>query len=52
MVEVGGILLGLLLTIVGMDLVGATAAALAFLGGRIAGNLYLIPPCRRVLRRE
>lgn len=34
----------------GMDLVGATAAFLAFLGGRLAGNLYLIPSSRRAVR--
>ena len=50
-VEVSGIFAGLLLTVAGMELVGATAAAVAFLGGRLAGNLYLIPPSLRVLRR-
>jgi hypothetical protein len=33
----------------GLDLVGVTAAFLAFLGGRLAGNLYLVPACRRAL---
>jgi hypothetical protein len=33
----------------GFDLVGVTAAFLAFLGGRLVGNLYLLPSCRRVL---
>ncbi len=50
LVEVVGILVGLLLTINGMDLVGATAAAVAFLGGRLAGNLFLIPACLRLIR--
>ena len=49
-VEVAGILAGLLLTVHGLALVGATAAALSFLIGRIAGNLYLIPPCLRWMR--
>jgi len=52
LVEVTGILTGLLLTVVGLDLIGATAAAVSFLGGRIAGNLYLVPPCLRLLRRS
>jgi len=51
LVEVVGILGGLLLTVVGLDLIGATAAAVSFLGGRLAGNLYLIPPCLRLVRR-
>jgi hypothetical protein len=51
-VEVVGILGGLLLTVLGMDLIGATAAAVSFFGGRIAGNLYLIPPCLQLLRRR
>jgi hypothetical protein len=50
-VEVTGIVGGLLLTVVGLDLIGATAAAVSFLMGRIAGNLYLIPPCARLLRK-
>jgi hypothetical protein len=50
-VEVGGILLGLAITIHGLVLVGATAAAISFLFGRLAGNLFLVPPCLRLLRR-
>jgi len=34
----------------GLDLVGVTAAFTAFLGGRLAGNLYLIPKCAQVVR--
>ena len=49
-VEVSGILFGLVLTVQGLALVGATAAALAFLVGRLAGNIYLIPPCLRLVR--
>jgi hypothetical protein len=33
----------------GAGMVGVTAAFLAFLGGRVAGNLYLLPGCRRAL---
>jgi hypothetical protein len=34
----------------GAGMVGVTAAFLAFLGGRVAGNLYLLPGCRQALR--
>jgi hypothetical protein len=51
-IEVGGIVAALWLGIVGFDLVGVTAAAAAFILGRIAGNVYLIPACARVLRRS
>lgn len=34
----------------GLDLVGVTAAVLAFLGGRLAATLYLARPTRRLLR--
>jgi Na+-driven multidrug efflux pump len=51
LIEIGGIVAGLVLLIGGLDLVGATAAALAFIFGRVAGNLYLTPPCLRVLQR-
>jgi hypothetical protein len=50
-IEVAGIVLALAALIVGLDMVGATAAAIAFIAGRVAGNLYLVPPCARVLRR-
>ena len=48
-IEVAGI--ALLFTVFGwgVGLVGATAAFLAFLGGRLAGNVYLIRQCTRVL---
>jgi progressive ankylosis protein len=36
----------------GLELVGVTAAFLAFVGGRLAGNLYLLPGCRRALARR
>jgi len=51
-IEVGGIIAALWLGTAGLDLVGVTAAAAAFILGRLAGNLYLIPPCARVLRRS
>lgn len=35
----------------GLNLVGVTAAAIAFTGGRLAGTVYLVRPCRRVLDR-
>ena len=41
--EVGGIFLVLVVTLRWGDWTGATAAALAFLLGRIAGNAYLAP---------
>ncbi len=48
--EVAGIVLALLALIQGFGVVGATAAAIAFLAGRLASNSYLVPPCLRVLR--
>lgn len=50
MIEVGGIIAALWLGISGLELVGVTAAAAAFILGRLAGNLYLIPSCARILR--
>ena len=50
-VEVGGIIGALALLIAGLDLVGVTAAAIAFVVGRLGGNLYLVPPCARSLRQ-
>ena len=40
----------LLLTIQGLGMVGATAAAIAFVLGRASSNLFLVPPCLDVLR--
>jgi hypothetical protein len=51
-IEVGGIVAALWLGIAGLDLIGVTAAAVAFILGRLAGNAYLIPPCARILRRS
>jgi progressive ankylosis protein len=36
----------------GMNLVGATAAFTAFLGGRLASNAYLLGGCRAVMREK
>ena len=49
-IEIGGIALALALCIGPLDMVGATAAAIAFLAGRWGGNLYLLPPCAAALR--
>ncbi len=47
--EVGGIIVTLLALVHGVGMVGATAAAIAFLAGRLGSNAYLVPPCLRVL---
>lgn len=44
--EVAGILLVLVLTLRWGDWIGATAAAVAFMVGRLGGNLYLLPGLR------
>nr|MEE4269052.1 hypothetical protein [Candidatus Krumholzibacteria bacterium] len=41
--EVAGILSVLVLTLIWQDWIGATAAATAFMIGRMAGNAYLVP---------
>lgn len=46
-IEVGGILLVLLVTLKWGDWIGATAAATAFMVGRLGGNLYLWPGLRK-----
>ncbi len=48
-IEVGGILLMLAALIGWVDVIGATAAAIAFLSGRLGGNLYLVKPCANQL---
>jgi len=50
-IEVGGIVATLLLCIGRLDLVGVTAAAIGFVVGRFGGNVYLVPPCAKVVRR-
>jgi O-antigen/teichoic acid export membrane protein len=49
--EVTGIVLIFAVFGWGFDLVGVTAAIVAFVGGRLGGNLFLVPSCRRVLAR-
>ncbi len=48
-IEVVGIIATLLLLIHGLDTIGATAAAVAFVVGRLGGNLTLVEPCKRAL---
>ena len=43
--ELVGIVLVLWIMVRGVDLAGATAAALAIFTGRLAGTLFLLPPC-------
>jgi hypothetical protein len=49
-IEVIGIAILFPLFAWGIGMVGVTAAFLAFLGGRLAGNLFLIRPSRQALR--
>jgi hypothetical protein len=49
-IEVGGIALLFMIGSWGLGLVGVTAAFAAFVGGRLASNLYLAPASVRVLR--
>jgi hypothetical protein len=51
-IEVAGIAVVLFVTIKLLGMVGVVAAAIAILLGRVAGNLYLVPPCLRVIRRS
>ncbi|MGD8699882.1 MAG: hypothetical protein PVJ43_11360 [Gemmatimonadales bacterium] len=48
--EVVAIILVLLALVQGLDLIGVTAAAIAFVVGRLLGNVYLLSPCRKLLR--
>ena len=50
--EVTGVGVVLALGIQRFDLVGATAAAVAILSGRVVGNLWLVPPCLKVLHSD
>jgi progressive ankylosis protein len=47
------LVVAILFTLLGwtVEIVGVTAAMLAFLGGRLASNLYLVAPVARTLRR-
>lgn len=46
LIELAGIAAAVAVLVHGLDLVGATAAAIAFVAGRVAGNLFLIKPTR------
>ncbi len=50
--EVLGVIAGLVVGIVVLDLPGAVAAAGALMIGRIAANVYLLPPTRRLLNSQ
>ena len=52
MLEVIGVAGALAVAIHGLDLVGAVAASMAILAGRIIGVACLAPPCARLLRTE
>ncbi len=47
--EVAGIVGVLAWTVQGLGMVGVTAAAVAFLAGRVVDNLLLVAPCARVV---
>ena len=47
--EVTAIVVTLLALIHGLDLIGVTAAAIAFVVGRLLGNAYLVAPCGKAL---
>jgi hypothetical protein len=49
--EVALIILVLSVSISILDLNGAVATAIAYIVGRTGANLYMIPPCYRVLRK-
>lgn len=49
-IEVGGIVLALMALTRGIDMIGVTAAAIAFVAGRLAGSGYLVAPGLKVLR--
>ncbi len=48
--EVGGVAVLFIIMIHATTIPGVTAAVTAFLGGRIAGMFYLVPPCWRTVR--
>lgn len=50
-VEVAAIAVVLAITILGLDVMGAVGALAALVLGRIAGNLYLTPPCLAAVER-
>ena len=48
--EVGGVAVLFIIMINTTTIPGVTAAVIAFLGGRVAGVFYLVPPCLRAVR--
>ena len=50
--EIAGIASILALLVIQLDVVGAVAAAAAFLGGRLIGNLVLIPAFKQADSRD
>jgi hypothetical protein len=52
LVEVVGVVAILAWAILYQDMVGAVAASLALVGGRLASVAYLVPPLRRLFREE
>ncbi|UCF20714.1 MAG: hypothetical protein JSU87_04700 [Gemmatimonadota bacterium] len=51
-IEVVGILVVLLALTQGWAMVGATAAAIGFIVGRLGGNIYLVRPCLHTIGRS
>lgn len=51
-VEVLGVVGFMFIAVVWWEMIGAVAAAIAFMVGRVGSNLYLIPPIRRNLRNR
>ena len=49
-IEVIAIIIILLITVAGLNLIGAVAAATAMLIGRLCANTYLFVPCRNALK--
>ncbi len=49
--EVSGIVVMLMVLIHSVGMVGVTAAGVAYVAGRLAGNTFLIRPCLRALER-
>ena len=50
--EVGGIALAFVACSNGLNMIGVTAAMIAFVVGRTASNAYLVPACLRVVGRR
>jgi hypothetical protein len=52
LIEVAGIVSILVFTVKYLDMIGAIAAAIALLAGRLFANGYLFIPCYTVLKRD